>query len=452
MSEFYDTFDIVQVDEETRQIVSSYISLCQHQLLANNSLLRIIPDLVTHLCISYYFRTHCYHEWKVTDAQQLQNIRNAVPGQSFNHHFKLHKLDWFLKFYPNGTKQSKQGNVFLLLYLRSTPEISRMSATCKVWLRELDKGREHYKDFNDKNKYTGWRSGLVRTSEISDLDELTFQVTISIFEIYDKDGDVVTDKYIGLGIDSKQTITYLRKELRNEKAKVQRLTIEVDELSNRLLHGDEDEDEDDVDDEDDDDVHDEAVAAISMSAAVAAAAAAADTNGDEGMRHHINDDEHDQKTTDTLYDAYSPKALRMAPRGGVGGDKTDICQQSFEHWLAATVKLAQYNAVFSGMQCNDIRMIEFFDDECLRSDVGITCAVHRRLILKKADEFRDAQQIFFETALKGNVELKEVFEEKGILRMKELRACVHTKQDIERVFGFDDAHVLGQRIWQIINE
>ena len=133
------------------------------------------------------------------------------------------------QFYPNGTKQSKQGNVFLLLYLRSTPEISRMSATCRVWLTELDKGREHYKDFNDKNKYTGWRSGLVKTAEIQDLSQLTFQVTVTIFEIYDQDGNNVTNKYIGLGIDSKQTITYLRKELQQEKQKVQQLTIEVDE-------------------------------------------------------------------------------------------------------------------------------------------------------------------------------------------------------------------------------
>merc|ERR1719491_1070752 len=109
------------------------------------------------MVIQYYYRTHSIYEWKVDDPAQLTNIKSAVPGFSFNHHFKLHKLDWFLKFYPNGTKQSKQGNVFLLLYLRSTPEISRMSATCRVWLSELDKGREHYKDFNDKNKYTGWR-------------------------------------------------------------------------------------------------------------------------------------------------------------------------------------------------------------------------------------------------------------------------------------------------------
>merc|ERR1719330_11615 len=178
----------------------------------------------------YYYRTHSIYEWPVNDVPQLESIKSAVPGQSFNHHFKLHKLDWFLKFYPNGTKQSKQGNVFLLLYLRSTPEISKMSATCKVWLKELDKGREHYKDFNEKNKYTGWRSGLVKTAEIANLKELTFQVTITIFEIYDKDQKNVTNKYIGLGVDQKQTISYLRKEVQFQKDQVQKLMIQMDDM------------------------------------------------------------------------------------------------------------------------------------------------------------------------------------------------------------------------------
>ena len=40
-----------------------------------------------------------YYEWKINDISQLRNIKNAVPAQSFNHHFKLHKLDWFLKVY-----------------------------------------------------------------------------------------------------------------------------------------------------------------------------------------------------------------------------------------------------------------------------------------------------------------------------------------------------------------
>ena len=97
MSSLYESFNIMQVDEETKQIVSSYMSHCQHKFLSNNQLLRIIPELVTHICILYYYRTHSIYEWQVSDNPQLTNIKNAVPGQSFNHHFKLHKLDWFLK-------------------------------------------------------------------------------------------------------------------------------------------------------------------------------------------------------------------------------------------------------------------------------------------------------------------------------------------------------------------
>ena len=97
MSSVYESFNIMQVDEETKQVVSSYISNCQHKYLKGNKLLRIIPELVTHLCMRYYYRTNSIYEWKVTDNPQLTNIKNAVPGQSFNHHFKLHKLDWFLK-------------------------------------------------------------------------------------------------------------------------------------------------------------------------------------------------------------------------------------------------------------------------------------------------------------------------------------------------------------------
>lgn len=97
MSSVYESFNIMQVDEETKQVVSSYISNCQHKYLVDNKLLRIIPELVTHLCMKYYYRTNSIYEWKVNDNPQLTNIKNAVPGQSFNHHFKLHKLDWFLK-------------------------------------------------------------------------------------------------------------------------------------------------------------------------------------------------------------------------------------------------------------------------------------------------------------------------------------------------------------------
>ena len=97
MSSVNESFSIIQEDEDTKQVVSSYINNCQHKYLVNNKLLRIIPQLVTHLCMKYYHLTNSIYEWKINDNSQLRNIKTAVPAQSFNHHFKLHKLDWFLK-------------------------------------------------------------------------------------------------------------------------------------------------------------------------------------------------------------------------------------------------------------------------------------------------------------------------------------------------------------------
>lgn len=435
MSTLYDGFNIMEVDEETKKIVESYISYSQHKLLSNNSLLGIIPDLVTHICILYYYRTHSIYEWKVTDSNQLENIKHAVPGQSFNHHFKLHKLDWFLKFYPNGTKQSKQGNVFLLLYLRSTPEIFKMSATCKVWLSELDKGREHYKDFNDKNKYTGWRSGLVKTAEIAPLKQLTFQVTIQIFEIYDKDQQNVTNKYIGLGIDSKQTICYLRKELEAEKRKVQELMIEVDELRKPsiseqsvtmshcnllMLEHNYSHSMHDMDDE-------KKMDDISISY----------KSYNSNINHHHFNNNHQNKPY-----INSPRLLHE-----------DICKIKFEDWLCNVVKLGQYLNLFKEKEYNDIRMIEFFDEDAVENDIGIKKKLHRKLVMKKAKEFRDLQ-MDFSVIFEKNIQLKihkDVLEQHGILNLKDLKNDIKTKQSLKTILGKNGNDKSVEMIWELAN-
>lgn len=277
-----------------------------------------------------------------------------------------------------------------------------MSATCKVWLQELDKGREHYKDFNDKNKYTGWRSGLVKTSEIEKLKQLTFQVTIQIFEIYDKDGNNVTNRYIGLGIDSKQTITYLRKELQYEKAKVQRLTIELDELYQKV-HKYHPLGDTSVYDEDDDDEK-----SISIP-----------------IKH--------SKPPQMI--SYSTQLNERGITGITQSNNRDICNIKFEEWLIDIVKLEQYLPNFIKAECNDVRMIEFFDEECLEKDMKIKTKIHRRLIMKKATEFRMAQDDFVNNKLKKNIEIKQILEQNGILSMKDLKKDIKNKKDLKSIIN-----------------
>jgi len=428
MSSLNDPFNMMEVDEDTKQIVRSYLSVAQHTLLSNNALLRIIPELVQYMVIHYYYRTHSIYEWSVDDPAQLNNIKNAVPGFSFNHHFKLHKLDWFLKFYPNGTKQSKQGNVFLLLYLRSTPEISRMSATCRVWLSELDKGREHYKDFNDKNKYTGWRSGLVKTSEIAPLRRMTFQVTISVFEIFDQDGRNVTNKHIGLGTDAKQTVSYLRKELLAEKQKVQRLTIEVDELKRQsrpqkpktpsppVLRP-----------------------PMPMSLPQPWHPLAQQHAQSMPLHHSCFSSPSQSRSRSMSVGHFMPLHALPSPvisgvyrHHNIDDEKSltytaeDPCRLRFRKWLCETVKLGQLLERFRASECDDVRMIEFFEDAALEKEIGVARTFQRKLILKKAREFKAAQGAFSRLLHAASPEAKtlrkhkDALEQHGILRLPDL--------------------------------
>jgi len=432
MSFLNDPFNMMEVDENTKQIVRSYLSVAQHTLLSNNALLRIIPELVQSMVIQYYYRTHSIYEWSVDDPTQLNNLKNAVPGFSFNHHFKLHKIDWFLKCYPNGTKQSKQGNVLVLLYLRSTPAISRMSATCRVWLSELDKGREHHKDFNDKNKYTGWRSGLVKTSEIAPLRRMTFQVTISVFEIFDQDGRNVTNKHIGLGTDAKQTVSYLRKELLAEKQKAQRLTIEVDELKRQSRpqkpktpsppvlrppmpmslpqpwHPLAQQHAQSMP------LHHSCFSTPSQSRSRSMSV------GHFMPLHALPSHPNINKTSENecCFDIDDEKSLTYAAE--------DPCRLRFRKWLCETVKLGQFLGRFRASECDDVRMIEFFEDAALEKEIGVARTFHRKLILKKAREFKAAQGAFSRLLdadapeAKALRKHKDALERHGILSLPDL--------------------------------
>merc|ERR1719445_2408473 len=323
----------------------------------------------------YYYRTHSIYEWPVNDVPQLESIKSAVPGQSFNHHFKLHKLDWFLKFYPNGTKQSKQGNVFLLLYLRSTPEISKMSATCKVWLKELDKGREH-----------------------------------------DKDQKNVTNKYIGLGVDQKQTISYLRKEVQFQKDQVQKLMIQMDDMRAPMQRKQ----------------------SLSITSAI--------YPFPNNYAYNYDDD---GGADDEKNNCKSPSVDESAMK------KADehVCNEKFERWLCDTVKLGQYLSAFRKNECNDIRMIEFFEEDAIEKEMGITKLFHRKLIMKKANEFKKAQSAFV-SLLDGNNEIavfKERLEDQGIVTLNELKSSVKSKDDLMSVLGMDKVDRCVDVFWKIID-
>eukprot|EP01083_Nonionella_stella_P141244 434785_1 len=108
------------------------------------------------------------------------------------------------------------------------------------------------------------------------------------------------------------------------------------------------------------------------------------------------------------------------------------CKKKFADWLCNTVKLQQYLPLFEQNEYNDIRMVEFLDEETLQNDIGIGKRLHCKLILKKVSEFRSLQNEF-NTLLnhnKGLKQYKQEFEEHGISTLKDLQNDVKSKREL----------------------
>eukprot|EP01083_Nonionella_stella_P137732 419046_1 len=75
-------------------------------------------------------------------------------------------------------------------------------------------------------------------------------------------------------------------------------------------------------------------------------------------------------------------------------EELEICKLKFRTWLADTVGLKQYLSNFEQSECNDIRMIEFLDENTIKNDIGITNNVHVKLMMKKINEMKQLQLEF----------------------------------------------------------
>ena len=98
------------------------------------------------------------------------------------------------------------------------------------------------------------------------------------------------------------------------------------------------------------------------------------------------------------------------------------CRLHFRLWLCETVKLEQYLKRYSESECYDVCMIELFDEASLEKEIGLACTFHRKLICKKASEFKAVQGAFchlLNAAEASNH--KDALEQRGILSLHDLR-------------------------------
>merc|ERR1712048_596907 len=241
--------------------------------------------------------------------------------------------------------------------------------------------------------------------------------TITIFEIYDKDQKNVTNKYIGLGVDQKQTISSLRKEVQFQKGKVQKLMIQMEDMSDAL------------------NPHNRR-----HSMSIASAIYPFPNN----YAYNYDDDGADDEKN-----CKSPSAEEASAKK----ENEHVCNEKFERWLCDTVKLGQYLGAFRKNECNDIRMIEFFEEDAIEKEVGIKKLFHRKLLMKKANEFKKAQQAFC-ALLDENKETKvykERLESQGIVTLNELRNSVKSKEDLMDVLDETKGERCIDAFWNVIS-
>eukprot|EP01084_Bolivina_argentea_P254551 427966_1 len=129
----------------------------------------------------------------------------------------------------------------------------------------------------------------------------------------------------------------------------------------------------------------------------------------------------------------------------------DIFKTKFRDWFCSTVKLEQYLINFEQNQCNDVRMIEFLDDDTIKNDIGINNKLHRKLIMKQANQFK-LLQVEFNNIIDGNKYLKKykhIFQVNGILTLQDLQNDIQTKNILGKMLNIMDENKISS-IWNVI--
>ena len=122
----------------------------------------------------------------------------------------------------------------------------------------------------------------------------------------------------------------------------------------------------------------------------------------------------------------------------------------FKEWLFNTVKLKQYLSNFEDSQCNDIRLIEYLDEDTLANDIKINNKLHRKLILKKATIFQQNQKEFTDllSSNKSLNEYSQIFEDNGILTLQHFKADIHIKSELQTMLKMRSGTKLNE-IWSL---
>ena len=138
------------------------------------------------------------YEWKIDDNKLLKKMKRAKQFESFSSDiFVINGFKFMMQCCPNGSHLDNKGKFEWFLCLVSIPtSIFKVSVIYNIYLIELGITDNYRMELSLKCTSYGWGTKKLKFKQISKLKQITFLIEIAVIDVYDKDGNTVTNNYV----------------------------------------------------------------------------------------------------------------------------------------------------------------------------------------------------------------------------------------------------------------
>ena len=174
-----------------------------------------LPSFIIKLCFDYFYVAenenddeipmakeldfiYGDYKWYIDDNKLMKKIKKSKQFESFSSEiFIINGFKFMIQICPNGSHLDNKGKFEWFLCLVSIPpSISKVSVIYEVELEELGVKDNYRMELSLKCTSYGWGTKKLKFNEISKLKQLTFKLKVGIIDVYDENGETVTNKYI----------------------------------------------------------------------------------------------------------------------------------------------------------------------------------------------------------------------------------------------------------------
>ena len=146
------------------------------------------------------YNVNCsYYSWRITDNELLGRIKNAGKGEMFKSEiFEMNKMEWYFMLYPNGENvDDDSGELRLKINLKEMPkDVKGVTFHFELFIKETGTRYSNFSHFIGDYLTKGWKGCYLKIQEIQDLKQITFQIKLSIMDVFDYNDDSILQQYI----------------------------------------------------------------------------------------------------------------------------------------------------------------------------------------------------------------------------------------------------------------